>query len=146
MSRFVGGYPLPHISAPQSQNNLKSLMAKEVAAIEAYPDLQDKDVKRQPWLILQPQRHRLLQILTDICSIDPRAIPVVMRFLALLPPGYVLLYLPSARRGRPNHLRSMYIFLLQRYRLPSGISQMPLSIQKTFARQRCNPAPHVGIV
>lgn len=100
LSRFVGGYPSPCISVPQSQNKLKSLMFKEVAAIEAYLDLQDRDAKREPWLIPRPQRHCFLQFLTDICSIHPRAIPAVTQFLALLPPGYA--YLPSAHRGRPN--------------------------------------------
>ncbi len=41
--------------------------------------------------------NRFLRFLTDICSIDPRAIPAVTRFLALLLPGYVCI--PSAHRA-----------------------------------------------
>ncbi len=88
LSRFVGGYPSPYISAPQSQNNWKSLIAKDVAAIEAYLDIQGRDAKREPWLIPRPKRHRFFIILTHICSSHPRAIPAVAQFLALLPPGY----------------------------------------------------------
>ncbi|KAK0472998.1 hypothetical protein IW261DRAFT_1570364 [Armillaria novae-zelandiae] len=62
-------------------------MSHDVAAIECYLT---KDRKREPWLICSHQRRPFLQFLTDLCTDLPHAIPVVARYLALLPPGYTL--------------------------------------------------------
>ncbi len=113
LSRFVGGYPSPYISGPQSQNNRKSLIAKEVAAIEAYLDLQGRDAKREPWLIPRPKRHRFSNFdsylfLSSLRYSSSRAISCLVASWI-----YV-----STHRGRPNRLCSMRTFLLPRYRLP----------------------------
>ncbi|KAK0190124.1 hypothetical protein F5146DRAFT_1054113 [Armillaria mellea] len=63
-------------------------MSHDVAAIESYLA---KDPKREPWLIHRNQRRPFLQFLTDICTALPHAIPVVARYLSLLPSGYALL-------------------------------------------------------
>ncbi|KAK0491959.1 hypothetical protein EDD18DRAFT_530608 [Armillaria luteobubalina] len=85
LHRRMHGYTSPRII--KSPEERKARISHDVAAIECYLA---KDPKREPWLICSLERRPFLQFLTDICTALPHAVPVVARYLALLPPGYAL--------------------------------------------------------